>query len=162
MSSRGKLRLNFRFVPKEWLDVMSSQTLRAGGYTEPLRGEPEIGDQVPDGTILAGISPDTGTPMYTTPADAPLMMKWNEAMKYAKDLDVHGHKDWRVPTKAELNVLFNNRARIRRFNRTGSILGWYWSSSEGNNWAAWVQRFSDGCQDFDIKDYRSAVRCVRS
>src|SRR5437762_3304433 len=30
------------------------------------------GDKMPDGTIYAGISPDTHEPMYTRPSDAPL------------------------------------------------------------------------------------------
>ena len=35
-----------------------------------------------------------------------------------------------MPTKEELNVLFNNRAEIGGFNETGSDpAGWYWSSS---------------------------------
>ena len=71
---------------------------------------------MPDGTVLAGISPDTNKPMYATPADASLTMTFNEAQEYAAKLDAHGHKDWRVPTKAELNVLFNNRAAIGGFN----------------------------------------------
>jgi hypothetical protein len=53
---------------------------------------------MPDGTIYAGISPDTHQPMYTTPADAPLTMQWKAAMQYAAALDANAHKDWRVPT----------------------------------------------------------------
>ena len=96
--------------------------------------EPKIGDKMPDGTVFAGISPDTNKPMYATPADASLTMKFNEAQEYAAKLDAHGHKDWRVPTKAELNVLFNNRAAIGGFNVTGSYpAGWYWSASPTTN-----------------------------
>jgi hypothetical protein len=73
---------------------------------------PAPGDKMPDGTVFAGISPDTNKPMYAPPTDASLTMKFNEAQEYATKLDAHGHKDWRVPTKAELNVLFNNRAAI--------------------------------------------------
>jgi hypothetical protein len=123
---------------------------------------PTPGDKMPDGTVFAGISPDTNKPMYTTPADASLTMKFNEAQEYATKLDAHGHKDWRVPTKAELNVLFNNRAAIGGFNVTGSgPAGWYWSASSDYRWGAWGQRFSDGCQLDDGKDHHSAVRCVR-
>jgi hypothetical protein len=46
--------------------------------------EPKIGDKMPDGTIYAGTSPDTGDPMYTAPADAPLRMTFDEAAEYAK------------------------------------------------------------------------------
>src|ERR1700733_10948638 len=111
------------------------------------------GDKMPDGTVFAGISPDTNKPVYATPADASLTMNFNEAQKYAAKLDAHGHNDWRVPTKTELNVLFNNRAAIGRFDISGSNpAGWYWSASPYYRWTAWGQRFSDGCQDGLIKD----------
>jgi len=120
------------------------------------------GDKMPDGTVFAGIFPDTNKPMYATPADASLTMNFNEAQEYATTLDAHGHNDWRVPTKTELNVLFNNRAAIGRFDISGSKpAGWYWSASPDDKWDAWGQRFSDGCQGYHYKDDRSAVRCVR-
>jgi len=123
---------------------------------------PTPGDKMPDGTVFAGISPDTNKPMYTTPADASLTMKFNEAQEYATKLDAHGHKDWHVPTKAELNVLFNNRAAIGGFNVTGSPpAGWYWSASPYYDWNAWGQQFSDGYQYINPKVNHSAVRCVR-
>jgi hypothetical protein len=124
---------------------------------------PKPGDKMPDGTIYAGVSPDKGQPMYTTPADAPLTMTFNKAKKYAAKLDAQGHKDWRVPTKAELNVLFNNRAAIGGFNVSGPYpAGWYWSSLSGYEWTAWCQRFSDGAQYYYSKTDPSSVRCVRT
>ena len=117
---------------------------------------------MPDGTVLAGISPDTNKPMYATPADASLTMTFNEAQEYAARLDAHGHKDWRVPTRAELNVLFNNRAAIGGFDISGSYpSGWYWSSSQYGIWLAWGQRFSDGLQYNRNKHTHSSVRPVR-
>jgi hypothetical protein len=118
---------------------------------------------MPDGTVFAGISPETTKPMYATPADASLAMRFNKATEYAAQLDVHGHHDWRVPTKAELNVLFNNRAAIGGFNVTGSHpAGWYWSASQDNQFDAWGQRFSDGRQsNASGKASLFAVRCVR-
>src|SRR2546425_3898208 len=102
------------------------------------------GDRMPDGTVYAGISPETGKPMYTTPTDARLTMNWEQAMEYATKVDAHGHQDWRVPTKGELNVLFNNRAAIGGFNDTGRHPGGrYWSSTEAVL-GAWDQRFSNG------------------
>jgi hypothetical protein len=129
------------------------------------------GDRMADGTVYAGISPDTGKAMYATPADAPLTYTFNQAQKYAAKLEAHGHQDWRVPTKKELDVLFNNRAAIGGFNVTGSDpAGWYWSSSQNFfllAWAerfslAWAQRFSDGDQSkYGYKDDASSLRCVR-
>ncbi|HYW44393.1 MAG TPA: hypothetical protein VE959_16140 [Bryobacteraceae bacterium] len=34
--------------------------------------DPVLGEKMPDGTVFAGISPETNQPMYATPADAPL------------------------------------------------------------------------------------------
>jgi hypothetical protein len=120
-----------------------------------------IGTVMPDGTIYAGISPDTGRPMFTTPKDAPLTMTVGQAAMYAKDLDAHSHRDWRVPTKVELNVLFQNRAAINDPKEgRHSERGWYWSSSRCFS-TAWAQRFSDGIQYDNTRDVRSALRCVR-
>jgi len=118
-----------------------------------------------DGTIYAGVSPDTGKPMYATPADAPTTFTFKKAAKYAKNLDAHGHKDFRVPTKSELNVLYQNRDKGKlkgTFNETGSDpAGWYWSSSQTSNIKAWDQRFSVGCQYYHFRLISSSLRCVR-
>ena len=128
----------------------------------PEAAEPKIGDKMPDGTVFAGISPDTNKPMYATPADASLSMTFNDAQKCAAKLDAHGHRDWRVPTNAELNVLFNSRLAIGGFDVTGSDPArWYWSASPFNERTSWAQRFSDGCQGGYLKASHSAVRCVR-
>jgi len=139
-----------------------------------------------DGTVYAGISPKTHRPMYTTLEDAPgiapsrrtnswgfelpLGFTFGQAAKYAKKLDAHDHDDWRVPTKGELNVLFNNRAAIGGFDVSGTCEadeigpGWYWSSSSFSfPLGGWCQRFSDGNQWGRIRfeDFASSLRCVR-
>jgi hypothetical protein len=124
--------------------------------------EPKPGDTMPDGAVFAGISPDTNQPTYTTPADASLRMKFYDAQEYAAMLEVHGHKDSRVPTKNELNALFNNLAAIVAFNINGSNpASWYWSSSQSANWRAWGQRFGDGTQGLNDKNGPSSMRPVR-
>jgi hypothetical protein len=67
-----------------------------------------------------------------------------------------------VPTKAELNVLFQSRAAIGSFNTAGSgPAGWYWSSSRNYYNVAWAQRFSDGFQGYNSnRNSASALRCV--
>jgi hypothetical protein len=156
-----RFRLN-KPLSKETISAMASDTLRAGGWVEAPPAEPKIGDKMPDGTVLAGISPDTNKPMYAMPADASLTMTFNEATEYAAKLDAHGHQDWRVPTKAELNVLFNNRAAIGGFDISGpNPAGRYWSASPYNTWDAWGQRFSDGLQNYYSKNLHSSVRPVR-
>jgi hypothetical protein len=76
--------------------------VRAFAEKPAIQG-PKVGDMMPDGTIYAGISPDTRKPMYTTaPTDAALMMTIDEAMKHAAKFDGHGHKDLRLPTEVKL------------------------------------------------------------
>ena len=136
--------------------------LRDGGA---LTGLPEAGDRMEDGTIYAGISPDNGKPMYTTAEDALRTFTFSGAKRFVEGFNLgsaHGHHDWRVPTKGELNVLFQNRAAIGGFDISGSDpAGWYWSSSQGYFDIAWAQRFSDGGQYRFIKDGASSLRCVR-
>ena len=123
---------------------------------------PNVGDRMPDGTVYAGVSPETGTPMYTTPADAPGPYIWKKGVEYCSALEAGGHQDWRVPTKGELDLLFQNRATIGGFNISGSYpAGWYWSSSQYNYSIAWDQRFSDGNQYYFTKYDGSSLRCVR-
>jgi hypothetical protein len=152
--ARDERKRRFDEVLRQKAAVVSARDERSA--------RPEPGDPMPDGTICAGISPETNQPMYTTTADAPLTMIFNEAKEYAAKLDAHGHQDWHVPTKAELNVLFNNRAAIGGFDVSGSDpAGWYWSSSQGSKWNAWCRRFSDGSRNDYPKLIHLSVRPVR-
>ncbi len=126
--------------------------------------EPKIGDAVPDGTVYAGISPDTGEAMYTTRRDAGPLLTWKRALAFAAGLDANGHQDWRVPTKNELNHLFKNRAAIGGFNLAGSgAAGWYWSSSPDVDVddTVWGQHFCNGFRIGYGKLVDSSLRCVR-
>jgi hypothetical protein len=122
------------------------------------------GGKMPDGTIYAGISPDTGKRLYTTFADAPGVYTWSKAIEYCRTLSDSGHQDWRVPTMGELAVQFNNRADIGGFNETGQMenaTGYYWSSLQVSDDEAWAQRFNDGFHEHPGKDINSLLRCVR-
>ena len=75
------------------------------------------GHRMKDGTVFAGISPDTGENMFVTPRDIPGKPKtWEAAVEYAEGLDAHGHKDWSLPSEFELKELFNNKASIGNFD----------------------------------------------
>lgn len=125
----------------------------------------KIGMRMDDGTVYAGMSPDTGKPMYATTRDAPLTYSFNDAVKYAAMLDAHGHRDWRVPDKGELDALFKNYWIIGKFNTTCSDLAeWYWSSlpTADHPDFAWAQRFSNGYQDnFHDRRTHASLRCIR-
>src|ERR1700679_2654957 len=69
---------------------------------------PAAGGRMADGTVYAGISPDTGKSLYTTPADAPGVYTWSQALEYCRSLAAFGHNDWHVPSLGELAVQFAN------------------------------------------------------
>ena len=129
----------------------------------------EAGAKMPDNSVYAGVSPDTGKEMFAAPKDAPVIMDFYKAGEYCAGLDAQGHSDWRSPTKDELNVLFLNKdkgALKGTFNLSGlNNAGWYWSGTHKGSrydYAAWSQRFSDGEQNDDpIALIRSSMRCVR-
>ena len=79
---------------------------------------------------------------------------WDDAMKACADLG----DGWRLPTKDELNLLYENKEKIGGFTDNN-----YWSSTEGdNNYDAWLQDFNFGYQNFFFKNYFSYVRAVRA
>ena len=125
----------------------------------------QIGDEIEDGTIYAGISPDTHKPIYTTPLDELGTYTFNQAAAMANNLEAHGYRDWRAPSRGELNVLYENRNKGKlagTFNETGSgHAGWYWSSSQQFDNGAWDQGFREGHQHVVSKDCISSLRCVR-
>src|SRR5579863_2979613 len=154
----GKVRL-CRGLSKEAVGAIASETLHSRGI-DPAKLRPLVGTVMPDGTIYAGDSPDAGNAMYTTPADVARMMDFNEAAACASNLNVHCHNDWRVPTKAELNVLFNNRAAIGGFDSSAD--GLYWSATPSiAKGMGWEQRFRDGYQNINYTDVRARIRSVR-
>lgn len=67
---------------------------------------------------------------------------------------------WYLPAIEELGDLFANRAQLGPANLPTST-SWYWSSSEFSSLSARLQRFSDGYQTTDTKNYTHLVRCVR-
>ena len=144
-------------------DVKVLPVANDDGQSDTLASpELKIGDRMPDGTVYAGVSPDTNKPMYATPTDAPQTLKWKHVMEFAAKLDAHGHQDWRVPTKNELSLLLSNRAAIGGFDESGSgPAGWYWSSSQDSLTSACDQLFSVAVQDDYYELIGSSLRCVR-
>jgi TolB-like protein len=85
--------------------------------------------------------------------------KWDSASYLCKNYRGGGFNDWYLPTKDELNLIYEN------LRKTGIISGdsWYWSSSS-SGFYTWVQRFSNGSQDYG-RDYEyntNSVRAVRA
>jgi len=81
----------------------------------------------------------------------------NDLLSNAANHDVNGakFKDWRLPTKRELNLMYVQRTNIGATN-------YYWSSTESGSNNAWRQYFSNGNQYDDGKFFASFVRAVRA
>ncbi|MEY2948871.1 MAG: hypothetical protein RLZZ248_72, partial [Bacteroidota bacterium] len=75
--------------------------------------------------------------------------------------------DWYLPSKKELDLMYQNRATI---NATAGANGgsgfantFYWSSTENDSNDAWDQDFTNGIQSANIAKYNtSRVRAVRA
>jgi hypothetical protein len=81
------------------------------------------------------------------------LMSWHEAIVACKSLG----PGWRLPTKDELNMLYENKEEIGGF-----AFNFYWSSTEFDNLTAWRQVFASGTQSTNYKLYASYVRAVRA
>ncbi|GHU26148.1 hypothetical protein FACS1894164_16880 [Spirochaetia bacterium] len=84
---------------------------------------------------------------------------WNQAKGIAENYRGGGYTDWRLPSKGELDMIYQN---LRKRNLAGLGNDDYWSSSESDSNHAWLQRFSDGHQVNTGKDYTYGVRAVRA
>lgn len=128
----------------------------------------QVGDKVADGSIFAGISPETKRPMFVLPKDESLRMSFNAAQKHARNVDECGHKDWRLPTPAELHVLYTNKDKgylKGSFNQNKKDpKSWYVASPQfhGYNDEPNEQNFSDGKRDWNLIGGYGSIRLVRS
>jgi hypothetical protein len=87
--------------------------------------------------------------------DFPKVMNWNDSKLACAALG----KGWRLPTKFELNTLYQNKNIILGFAKN-----YYWSSSEIEFGAghAWVQNFYAGGQYYGPKYDSLYVRAIRA
>ncbi|MHB1090587.1 MAG: hypothetical protein ACYC06_09595 [Ilumatobacteraceae bacterium] len=69
------------------------------------------------------------------------------AARYAQDLVCHDVDDWFLPSKDELDLVFNNLKALDS-PLGGFDKGYYWTSSEYDNQNTWTEYFTDG-QQFD-------------
>ena len=86
----------------------------------------------------------------------------NDLLSNASNHDTNGakFKDWRLPTKRELNLMF---VVYSNGNGVSLTAGAYWSSTETDNDNAWIQLFNYGVQTNFSKSYTfNSVRAVRA
>ncbi len=89
------------------------------------------------------------------PKSTEIKANWDDVRLYCFALNIDGKTGWRLPTKEELNEIYES---VNDFEKA-----WYWSSTENSGNGAWVQSMSDGYQLSGGKNYgRRYVRAIRS
>jgi hypothetical protein len=84
-----------------------------------------------------------------------------EAAQFCESMNYAGYTDWYLPAKAELNLVYQNKAAIAATGG-GFVSGGYWSSTENDNTSAWSFGFSNGGLTANgFKTLTAYVRCVR-
>ena len=75
-----------------------------------------------------------------------------------------GYKDWFLPSKDELNILFLNRVAVGGFAQPNPAFAiGYWSSTEHNKYFnVWFQDFNSGNQPTSNKSRTFYVRAIRA
>ena len=101
---------------------------------------------------------------------------WDDTVKRFKNVECAGYKDWRMPTKDELETLvYCSKDRYKKECNYGSeystinqqafpnTYSWYWSRlpHAGNSDSAWFVNFSNGVSVTPYRDDDGAVRLVR-
>ena len=87
---------------------------------------------------------------------------WSSMNSLCNNSMLSGYTDWRMPTKDELAVLYNERNTIGGFVTT---TGYYWSSTSyvsSYYTFYWFQSFGNGAQDSNTNNYSYNCRCVRT
>ena len=112
----------------------------------------------------------TGIAVGTGLANTNKIVTAQGAGSYAAELCFNlvlgAYSDWFLPSKDELNLMYQNigRGAALPLTNVGGFAAAYWSSSEYGNGKgiAWVQSFGSGVQDYTGKHYARAVRAVRA
>lgn len=141
------------------MDSLSEVTVQIGqlGASEP---HPRIGHRwAYQGGIYAGVTRGVnGAPdchLVVSEQEAPAVA-WADACKFAADLEEDGHRDFTLPTRAELALLFANVKELFAGD-------WHWSGEQcaGAAEYAWFQSFANGIQFTNHKGNELRARAVR-
>jgi hypothetical protein len=128
-----------------------------GGYETAVTGA--------DGTAIGTGAQNTIDIVTQFGPAEPYESRTDYAARLCSDLASGGYDDWFLPSKDELNAIWDNLVD----DGTGSNSGvggfaddYYWSSSEDDSYLAWCQNFYDGFQTNLSKNSCLLVRAVRA
>ncbi len=123
---------------------------------------PEIGDQMKDGSVYAGLTEDGTQKIFAMPTDLDVAMTFNDAAKRITELNADnalGHDDWQIPSLKNLEVLYENKKEGSlkdTFNTDydSEHPNYYCSSTTGGHDSSimFYARFNNGYEDWGGKD----------
>jgi DNA polymerase-1 len=111
-----------------------------------------LGDTLTDGSIVFHIDASGQHGLAAKSSCETGRVSWAEANYLAKSQG----SDWRLPTKGELEILYNRKTLL------GELLRDYWSSTEYNNSSAWHMNFYNGYQHCSDKGGKALVCAIRA
>jgi hypothetical protein len=147
------LTMNSGATAPEWVDVAAAaaKTYTVNTFYAELGGYViEINTDGTHGLVVA--MQDQGSSNW---------YEANDLLSNAANHDANGakFKDWRIPTKRELNLMYG----VTNGNGAGLISGYYWSSTESAFNSAWGQDFGFFGEQYGFNKYDSyTVRAVRA
>jgi len=114
---------------------------------------------------IGGTSSAVGTGAANTTAIVSGCSETAIAARICADLTLGGYDDWFLPSKDELNLMFENigNGPDAPLGNIGNFANYYyWSSTELDSNNAWMQLFSNGFQTNYNKNFTVYVRAVRA
>ncbi len=157
--------------PSEVIEKIAENSVRQGvasfwAREKEKKHPPEIGDIMSDGTVFAGIHPNTGYKVFAMPQDLSARLDFNEAAQAAANAADHNYTNWRVPTMDELSLLFQNMDKGALKNSfaaaVDSFSPAYWSSISYTDEYGECVSFQDGRLQYTYLETHMAVRLVRT
>jgi hypothetical protein len=114
---------------------------------------------------IGGTSSAVGTGAANTTAIVSGCSETAIAARICADLTLGGYTDWFLPSKDELNLMYENigQGNVLGLGNVGNFANYYYyNSTESNRWNAWGQNFINGNQYYIDKIYPYFVRAVRA
>lgn len=87
------------------------------------------------------------------------LFTWSDAQSACRRFESCDYRDWVLPDRKQLNLLYLHKSALERFPFSYSF---YWSSSEDTAGHVWVQGFGAGFQVRNFKTNSNRVRAVRT
>lgn len=111
-----------------------------------------LGDILADGGIIFHLDASRKHGLAAQSTNVNKRVTWVDAMHLA---EAHG-LGYHLPTKKELNLLYQKKAIVGGFSNTH-----YWSSTEYDSNFAWYQHFFNGNQNYNTKYDTLRMRAIR-